>query len=466
MKVAVVGLDSADWTLLDTWLHHLPNIARIRREGVSGRLTSCRPPVTIPAWKCYSTGKNPGKLGIFWFARPDFADRRLQVNLPGDLGGNLWDYMPNALIINTPGTFPPRTIDGILVAGFPCPDGLPFATPPWVMRQVPEYRVNTRVGPGDPDFPQEVLEHTRSRFSLFARFAKRSDFGQVTIFYIDEMHHLYGSEPVVLDSWRAIDEEIGKVMEIADNVVLVSDHGSGPLRHFTNVVPRLEELDMFHLRRNVWRSASGIVDRVVKAGPERVRRLGERVLAPKLRDAIRARLEPMGDWLPSAREQFRQRVDWNSPILPLNQGLVYRNPTSRRPRPSDAEVIENLGSLPGVVRVWRRDEIYRGPAVSSAPDFWIEAEPGVEIVARFEDGWETKGPERGRGWIVNHRQEGIFAFWGKNVEPVSLDRASIYDMCPTLLSAYNIPSPPQVDGRVLPVFRGGASKVDTGGGGI
>ncbi len=97
MRLAVVGLDSADWTLLDRWSHHLPHISSIRREGVSGRLASCKPPVTIPAWKCYSTGKNPGKLGIYWFAYPDFLDRRLKLNLPGGIGGNLWDYIPKLI---------------------------------------------------------------------------------------------------------------------------------------------------------------------------------------------------------------------------------------------------------------------------------------------------------------------------------------------------------------------------------
>ena len=80
------------------------------------------------------------------------------------------------------------------------------------------------------------------RFDTFLRFAPRFDFGQVTIFVIDELHHLYGSDSVVLDAWRLIDEGIGRVMAVADNVVLVSDHGSGPLKHFLNVVPALKEI--------------------------------------------------------------------------------------------------------------------------------------------------------------------------------------------------------------------------------
>ncbi|NIN68942.1 MAG: hypothetical protein GTO63_30495, partial [Anaerolineae bacterium] len=212
MKVAVVGLDSADWSLLDRWLHHLPHIAVIRREGVSGRLTSSRPPVTIPAWKCYSTGKNPGKLGVFWFAYPDFSERTLQFNLPGHIGGNLWDYIPNSVVINTPGTFPPRTIDGVMIAGHPCPDDQPFVTPPWAAQRIGEYRVNSHVHASDPGFPDEAMKLISSRFDLFHQYASRFDFGQVTVFYIDELHHFYGSDSIVLDAWRLIDEEIGQIM--------------------------------------------------------------------------------------------------------------------------------------------------------------------------------------------------------------------------------------------------------------
>src|SRR3972149_5932222 len=97
MKLAVIGLDSADWTLLDRLLHELPNIGIIRRGGISGPLTTCRPPVTIPAWKCYSTGKNLGKLGVCWFAYPDFESRMRKMNLPGGLGGNVWDFIPGCL---------------------------------------------------------------------------------------------------------------------------------------------------------------------------------------------------------------------------------------------------------------------------------------------------------------------------------------------------------------------------------
>lgn len=456
MKLAVVGLDSADWSLLDRWLDRLPHIAAIRREGVSGPLETCRPPVTIPAWKCYATGKNPGKLGIYWFARPNFEERTLELNLPGDIPGNLWDFLPRALVVNTPGTFPPRTIDGVMIPGFPCPDGQVSATPPWIVPRLQGYRANPGVPPAHPDYPEKATELMRLHFETFERLAPRFQFGQVTMFAIDELHHLYGSDSVVLDAWRLIDEAIGRIMDLADNVALVSDHGSGPMKEFVNVVPYLEEAGLLRLRKDHGRGPLEMVQRAVRLVPRGWRaRLGGRWILPRVADAIRTRVEPLHEWLPAASVQLRHRVDWTSPVIPLNQGLFYRNPKARDPA-SLGDLEDCVSRIPGVARVWRREEIYAGPYADAAPDLWAEAQPGVELVARFGETWERRAPEKGRGWIVNHRQNGIFAFHGKDVDGAPVEGARIYDMCPTILSFFDLPPPPAVDGQVLPVRRGPA----------
>lgn len=71
MTVYVVGLDGADWSLLRRWMDDgaLPAFERLCSGGVDADLESTLPPITFPAWKCYSTGKTPGKLGVYeWFS--------------------------------------------------------------------------------------------------------------------------------------------------------------------------------------------------------------------------------------------------------------------------------------------------------------------------------------------------------------------------------------------------------------
>ena len=67
-KVCVIGLDCAAPELVfDLWADRLPNLRRIMAQGVYGPLESTTPPITVPAWMCMMTGKDPGTLGIYGF---------------------------------------------------------------------------------------------------------------------------------------------------------------------------------------------------------------------------------------------------------------------------------------------------------------------------------------------------------------------------------------------------------------
>ena len=67
-KVAVIGLDCAEPSLMfEKWIDHLPNMKQLMDSGTYGRLTSSIPPITVPAWSCMSSSKDPGTLGIYGF---------------------------------------------------------------------------------------------------------------------------------------------------------------------------------------------------------------------------------------------------------------------------------------------------------------------------------------------------------------------------------------------------------------
>ncbi|MHC1579664.1 MAG: alkaline phosphatase family protein, partial [Candidatus Alkanophagales archaeon] len=68
MKTLVIGLDSAPPELLfEKFLGELPNIEKLVEAGVYGRLRSCIPAITIPAWAVMFTGCDPGTLGLYGF---------------------------------------------------------------------------------------------------------------------------------------------------------------------------------------------------------------------------------------------------------------------------------------------------------------------------------------------------------------------------------------------------------------
>ena len=66
MKICILGLDCAapDIVFGD---ERLTNIRRLMELGLYGRLESVVPPITVPAWMCMSTSRDPGSLGIYGF---------------------------------------------------------------------------------------------------------------------------------------------------------------------------------------------------------------------------------------------------------------------------------------------------------------------------------------------------------------------------------------------------------------
>ncbi len=66
--MVVIGLDCAEPSLVfERFADRLPNLTRLRDEGVWGKLRSCDPPITVPAWMSMMSSKDPGTLGYYGF---------------------------------------------------------------------------------------------------------------------------------------------------------------------------------------------------------------------------------------------------------------------------------------------------------------------------------------------------------------------------------------------------------------
>jgi Flp pilus assembly protein TadD len=77
-RVLFVGLDGADWQLLDRYVAGgtMPNLARLVREGAGGTLRTIHPPLSPLVWTTMMTGVSPLQHGILDFTRWSPADGR------------------------------------------------------------------------------------------------------------------------------------------------------------------------------------------------------------------------------------------------------------------------------------------------------------------------------------------------------------------------------------------------------
>ena len=71
--VIFIGLDGADWQLLDDYISAgaMPNLSRLVREGTSGVLDTIRPPLSPLIWTSMMTGVSPLDHGILDFVQFD-----------------------------------------------------------------------------------------------------------------------------------------------------------------------------------------------------------------------------------------------------------------------------------------------------------------------------------------------------------------------------------------------------------
>jgi Flp pilus assembly protein TadD len=78
-RVLFVGLDGADWELLDGYMASgvMPNLAALAREGRTGTLSTIQPPLSPLVWTTMMTGVSPLEHGILDFTRfnPRTGDR-------------------------------------------------------------------------------------------------------------------------------------------------------------------------------------------------------------------------------------------------------------------------------------------------------------------------------------------------------------------------------------------------------
>ena len=142
-KVLVIGLDCATPDLVfDQLAHVMPNLTRLRKEGVYGRMRSSDPPITCPAWAVMGTSLTPGQLGMYGFRhRENYSYTEFSIATAYDLKEPaVWDILSDkgkyVCIIGVPPSYPPPRLNGVTISGFLTPSTLlidsnsVFAKPP------------------------------------------------------------------------------------------------------------------------------------------------------------------------------------------------------------------------------------------------------------------------------------------------------------------------------------------------
>jgi predicted AlkP superfamily phosphohydrolase/phosphomutase len=498
-KVLIIGLDGATFDLIGPWAEAgcLPGLARLMRGGVHGRLQSTLPPVTSPAWPSFLTGKNPGKHGVFDFITPSAGQFGL-VNATHIKSPTIWDILSEAGrkvgSINVPVTYPPRPVNGFMVTGLLSPSNERITYPPDLLSRYKDelgpYRVtpNVQYKPGNEQaFIADLQDmvKTRGRYALRLLQDQPWDCAMVHFLaldvaqhalwrHMDESHPLHTPEgsarwgDAIRDMYALVDGYVGQMVELAERegaaVMVMSDHGFGPLHYIVNLNMLLLEAGLLQLRRDVVTQLRALAFRsgLTPAGVYHlVAGLGMQDLAARVpketRNAIVSRILSF------------ESVDWSRTRAYSmgHVGQIYVNLRGREPHgivePGAEyeavldEVEAALRTLrhpdtsePLLERTIRRDEACHGPYCDHSPDMHIILD-GYRCISFPLFATEGKIITRQiRGDSGCHRAHGIFIAAGPGIKTgQEIEGAHITDLAPTLLHLLGLPVPDDMDGRVL-----------------
>ena len=503
-KLLVIGLDGASFNVLDDLIvnGHLPNIARLILEGSRANLETTFPPITAVAWSSFMTGKNPGKHGIFEFVMRDRDSKReLAVNASYRDGNAIWDLLSEAgrrvIVHNFPCTYPPHSINGLMIADFMTPRGRrDYTFPKDLLGEIEErfgpYRLHLSQTYGDGnvegvldelndelEYKAKVAEYLMSEceWNAFFQYFWGTDRIQHELWHvIDESHPRHDVEEArlyrdrVIAYFDRVDHVVGRLIELAGpaaDVWIASDHGFGPAHKYCSFNLWLLQEGFLKLKRD---ALTRLKHLMFKLGltPEAAFKLVRRIPFRSLRPSRGISSRPGASNLLSTLFLSFNDVDWSRTVAfsKGNYGQIYINLKGREPNGAvdavdyDAvcdRITERLRAMndpatgePWIAQVSRREEIYSGPRVTDAPDIAFLPSDMRNLPLGNADFTSNKFMVDAFGISGCHRMHGVLIARSPGVKRgLALERATIYDVAPTILYLLGQSVPNDMDGHVL-----------------
>ncbi len=458
-RLVIIGLDCAEPSLIfSQYRNELPNLHALISKGVWGQLESVTPPITVPAWACSMTSKDPGQLGIYGFRnRADYTyENMIIANARSVTEPAVWDHLGRAgkqsFLMGVPPSFPAKPIQGGSIGCFLTPTTKSKYTYPETLREevaelVPDYMVDV------PNFRTEdkqwllgkIYEMTEGHYKVMRHLIKTKpwDFMMSVEIGVDRLHHGFWKyhdpahrkhEPgnVLLNSihdyYVWLDKQIGSVLELLDDdtsVIVMSDHGAKRMDGGITLNEWLINEGYLVLEEK----PQGVVPlEKVKVNWAKTRAWGSGGYYGRLFLNVQGR-EPQGTIRPE---------DYDAVLDEITSKLL---------------AIKDDNGKPMATKVHRPQKIYRATK-NVAPDliiifgdlYWrAVGSIGLDTLHTFEN---DTGPDD-----ANHAQMGTFIYYDprRNLGGRELTGLKLVDMAPTVLNEFGLAVPADMIGRVIQV---------------
>jgi predicted AlkP superfamily phosphohydrolase/phosphomutase len=491
-EIAILGIDGLDPFLTREWMKVLPNFCKLIQEGSFIIHRSSLPPLSIPAWQNFYTGKQPGKHGVFGFMKRNTGSYSLSPVSSQDIKTEtLWSildrYKVSGGYVNVPLTYPPSILQyGYMVSGWPAPENKKIFSPLQIKKLIDRclgepYRVQPYpIGAGTGMIKMDnnqllsaILKTIEMRkkvmICLIKNIPTRLFMGVFTAVDVASHHFSCGHRDLLKQVYVAMDKAIGEILKFLPeqtNIIIVSDHGHSIKG---NLIFNINEwlsnkgyLTKYHSGANRYRNILMRTGFTLQKVIGLVNALGLSHLFRRLRW-----LSPVRRFIPDDEAVLLDEVsiDWAlTYAFSFLQNTIHLNVQKREPmgqlhydspkyRLLRERIIKGLKSLRSPVdgkilnvRVFVREEIYSGPYEKEAPDLvFIIGNMSCAALPRFSH----KGKIfLNREW-GEHRQEGVLILKGPAFKKGKNLYVNLIDIMPTILKVLDLPIPKDVDGKIL-----------------
>lgn len=366
-RIVIIGLDGVPHGLIRNLTRNgtMPATRELVEKGLFRRMESSIPEVSSVAWSSIITGKNPGEHGIFGYTDIPIGTYRLSFpNFNHLRASPFWqgDGRGKSVIINVPGTFPVKPLNGVHISGFVSLDLERSVYPKSLIPTLADlnYRIDvdsSKAHQSKELFLSELNRTLKARIDAYRYLWRKERWETFVLVFTgtDRLSHFlwdayqnpgHRYHSSFLDHFHRIDEVIGEIVEGLsedDFLIVLSDHGFELLEREVNVNFLLMETGFLRLKSG---SKANFAD-----------------------------------------------IDFGTKAFALDPARLYVNLRDKYPRGSVnereygriveelIEVFDNL-ELAGrrvVKGIFRKGELYRGPYAEQAPDVVLLPNRGFNL---------------------------------------------------------------------------------------
>jgi len=367
-RTIIIGLDGVSFDLLEDLANKkiMPNVKEVISRGGFKKMQSSIPEISSVAWSSIVTGMNPAEHGIFGFT--DLAPNTYCLsypNLSNLKASPFWerDNTKQYVIANVPSTYPARQLNGALVSGFVALDFDRAVYPTSMINDLKnmDYRIDVDSGRAHKSmelFVDGLKKTNEARIAAYKHLWNREWDTFMFVFtgtdrlmhflwdaYEDKSHDFHKA---FNDYFKRIDDVIGEtlsMMKDEDSLVMLSDHGFEGLENDVYVNFLLKEKGFLKFQEEDRKSLSNI--------------------------------------------------DCDAKVFALDPSRIYINLKGKYPRGNVSlqdkkYIIRDIEGLFRDIeidnrkvfgRIYKREEIYKGPYLDEAPDLVSMGNKGFNLKA-------------------------------------------------------------------------------------